>query len=162
MTIEERTWRLESIEAIRQLKARYFNSIDTRDLERLRTCFASSGVVLDLEPMGRVFRDPAEMIAVIDRFSFLIEFHHGQNAEIELTGPASAKGFWGLYYFWMDPRERSARQVAGHYRDTYVAEDGVWKIQTSHFHAFSHALWHADPEGVYRMAEMADHFSFPV
>ena len=41
MTLEQRIARLEALEAIRQLKHRYLNACDLKEVESIRDCFAT-------------------------------------------------------------------------------------------------------------------------
>ncbi len=56
MNLEQRLERLEALEAIRQLKHRYLNACDLKDVEAIRACFATGEVLIDYGPLG-VFKD---------------------------------------------------------------------------------------------------------
>ena len=53
MNIEERLARLEALEAIRRLKARFLNACDRQDPEAVRDCFAEGEVIIDMSYYGR-------------------------------------------------------------------------------------------------------------
>ncbi len=122
---------MDDIEAIRQLKARYFRTMDTKDWAAMRQVF-SDDVVLDTSEAG------GSVVAGADEFmTFLQEVlrgavtvHQGHMPEIELTSPTTATGIWALndIVIWPDGTRLTGY---GHYHDTYekVADD--WKITSS-------------------------------
>ncbi|MCR9105901.1 MAG: nuclear transport factor 2 family protein [Gammaproteobacteria bacterium] len=139
MSIEQRLARLEAIEAIKQLKHRYFHACDTKQTDRVRDCFAEG--VIDLR-YGRIgeFSDRQQMLAVFTELAcqdHIIEMHHGQNPQIELLGEDRATGIWGLYYYMIDTRRNTATQLAGFYEDEYAFVDGQWRIVKSHYEVTS-------------------------
>ncbi len=86
----DRLQRLEDIEAIRRLKARYFNACDRKEVEDIRACFVAGPVHIDYGVVG-VFADREGLIKVfVDKgcHPHVVDLHHGQNAEIDITGVA--------------------------------------------------------------------------
>jgi hypothetical protein len=53
MNVEQRLSRLEAIEAIKRLKARYFHACDTKQPDIVRECFAAGDIDLS-EGLARV------------------------------------------------------------------------------------------------------------
>ena len=51
MTLEQRIARLEALEAIRELKHRYLNACDLKDVAAIRDCFAQGPVLIDYGPL---------------------------------------------------------------------------------------------------------------
>lgn len=121
---------MDDLEAIRQLKARYFRLMDTKQWDAWRDCFTED-VVLQTLP------DPDERFVgrdhVVSRVSAIltdsVTVHHGHMPEIELTGPDSATGIWAMFD-WVDMPNLVLRG-AGHYHDEYARQAGGWRIRRS-------------------------------
>lgn len=137
--IERRLRRLEDIEAIRQLKARYLVCCDRKDPEGMRACFADGPVPIDYGVLGSF--DAADAVVQIFRDigcrPNMVELHHGVNPLIEIDDDSHAHGSWGLHYCLIDTDTRGVTQLAGYYEDRYVKHDGHWKIAATRFVATS-------------------------
>jgi uncharacterized protein (TIGR02246 family) len=122
---------MDDMEAIKQLKARYFRTMDTKDWVTMRQVFTDD-VLMDTTDSG------GDIVAGADRFlAFLREVldavvtvHHGHTPEIELTSASSATGIWAMEDMlrWPDGRELHGY---GHYHETYEKGDGIWRIKSS-------------------------------
>ncbi|MBV8981946.1 MAG: nuclear transport factor 2 family protein [Acidimicrobiia bacterium] len=119
---------LLDIEAIKQLKARYFRCMDTKDWSGFRDVFTDDAV---LEAEGRV-REGGENIAgfISKLLADVVTVHHGHMPEITLTGPDTATGVWAMFDYveFPDHPEASFRGY-GHYAEEYVRGDGGWRIR---------------------------------
>lgn len=136
---EQRLSRLEAIEAIRQLKARYFHACDTKQPDIVRECFAPGAIELRYGRIGN-FDHRDDMLAVFTELAcqpHIVEMHHGQNPRIEVQDGTNATGIWGLYYYLIDTRRQIVTQLAGFYDDAYVRSDGQWRIARSHYEVTS-------------------------
>ncbi|HEY6131625.1 MAG TPA: nuclear transport factor 2 family protein [Halioglobus sp.] len=139
MTLEQRLSRLEAIEAIKQLKARYFQACDTKQPDVVRECFAAGAIDLRYGRIGH-FSDREQMLAVFTELAcqeHIVEMHHGQNPCIEVHDADHATGTWGLYYYLIDTRRRIVTQLAGMYDDAYVRSDDGWRITRSYYNVTS-------------------------
>lgn len=139
MDLEQRVARLEAIEAIRQLKALYFQACDRKDPDAVRDCFPPGDIDLCYGRIGS-FSDREDMLAVFTRLAcqpHIVEMHHGQNPRIEILDENNATGVWGLYYYMIDTRRQTVTQLAGFYDDAYVRSDGQWRIVRSHYEVTS-------------------------
>ena len=139
MTLEQRLSRLEAIEAIRQLKARYFQACDNKQPDLVRECFAGGQIDLRYGRIGN-FSDREQMLAVFTELAcqpHIVEMHHGQNPRIEVHDAGRATGSWGLYYYLIDTRRQTVTQLAGFYDDDYVCRDGQWRITRSYYEVTS-------------------------
>jgi hypothetical protein len=139
VTLEQRLSRLEAIEAIRQLKARYFHACDHKQPEMVRECFAAGQIDLRYGRIGN-FSDREQMLGVFTELAcrqHIVEMHHGQNPRIEVHGADDATGIWGLYYYLIDTRRQTVTQLAGFYDDAYARRDGQWRITRSHYEVTS-------------------------
>lgn len=139
MTLEQRLARLEAIEDIRQLKARYFHACDHKQPDVVRECFAAGPIELRYGRIGN-FDDREQMLAVFTELAcqpHIVEMHHGQNPRIEVQDADNATGIWGLYYYLIDTRRQVVTQLAGFYDDAYVRSDGQWRITLSRYEVTS-------------------------
>ena len=139
MSIEQRLARLEAIEAIKQLKARYFHACDTKQPDLVRECFAPGAVDLRYGRIGE-FSEREQMVAVFKELAcheHIVEMHHGQNPQIEVFDEDNARATWGLYYYLIDTRQQTVTQLAGFYDDGFVRIDGQWLINRSHYDVVS-------------------------
>ena len=139
---EQRLFRLEAIEAIRQLKARYFHACDTKQPDIVRDCFAAGDIDLQYGRIGN-FTDRDQLVAIFEELAcheHIVEMHHGQNPQIEILDETSARATWGLYYYLIDTRQQAVTQLAGFYDDGYVLQDGQWRISKSHYRVTSSQL----------------------
>jgi hypothetical protein len=130
--LAKRVERLEAIEAIRQLKARYFNACDAQDPERASQCFAGGDVLIDMGHIG-VFRHREEFAALYRAagcHEYILDLHQGANPEIEIIDGSHARGVWSLNYRNINTRERTVTFLSVLYRDEYAMIEGEWKIVT--------------------------------
>ena len=124
---------LVEIEQIKQLKARYFRLMDTRQWDEWRECFAED-VRIRIE-LGRGEPDQANTgrEEFVESVSQVLEptrtVHHGHMPEIELTGTDTARGIWAMYDYVTWDSERDLKGY-GHYHETYTKRDGRWRIQS--------------------------------
>ena len=122
---------MDDIEAIKQLKARYFRTLDTKDWDGYRSVFTDD-VVMDTSASG------GGVIEGIDAFlDFLQEaladavtVHQGHMPEIEITSETTATGIWALHDIIIWPTGMRLDGY-GHYHETYEkGADGEWRIKT--------------------------------
>jgi hypothetical protein len=121
---------LAEIEAIKQLKARYFRLLDTKQWDAWRELF-SGDFEADVDGGGVHptvhFASPEEMVASNrELLAEAVTVHHGHMPEIALTGPDTATGVWAM----MDIVTLGAGfRGYGHYHEEYVKQDGRWRIR---------------------------------
>jgi uncharacterized protein (TIGR02246 family) len=117
---------VDDIEAIKQLKARYFRTMDTKDWDGMRQVFADDVVTDTTASGGNVITGADEFIAFLRQtLADAVTVHHGHMPEIEITSPTTATGIWAL-----EDRVRWAAggiHGFGHYHETYVKTD-EWRI----------------------------------
>lgn len=128
---DERLDELWDLEQLRQLKARYFRAVDTKDWDLLRTVLTEDAV---LEVAGGRREGCDEIVRVMrQRLGPLVTVHHGHMPELALTGPDTATGVWAmddLLVGPVDPGGPSLRRHGfGHYHEQYVRFDGGWRIR---------------------------------
>jgi hypothetical protein len=138
--------RLAAIEAIRQVKARYFRSVDSADAA-LASTFLAEDCLLDYrgcctDPVSGIDHFP-EMNAVIEgragwlsdafKASGIVTVHQGHQSEIEITSDTTATGTWMFTdRFFIPPGGRYERfEGYGHYHETYEKIGGEWLLKTT-------------------------------
>jgi hypothetical protein len=131
----DRLARLESIETIRNLKARYFRCIDSKLWDQLPTLFTSDLRVITAA--GKVWMEGGANYAASlqNGLQNAVSCHQGFTAEIEILDEHNARGIWAMQDVieWTDrhPREGWKSILGrGHYHETYRVEDGDWRIAT--------------------------------
>jgi hypothetical protein len=137
--IEQRLQRLEDIEAIRALKARYLFCCDRKDPSGMRACFADGPVRIDYGAVGTFDNADAlvKLYTDIACHPHMVEMHHGMNPQIEVLDDAHARGTWSLHYFLINTQTQGVTQLAGYYEDEYRKAGGTWKIGATKFVATS-------------------------
>ncbi len=126
--------RLTDIEAIKQLKARYFRLMDQKRWDEWGQVFAED-CVMEVPEAEMVNHGRQEIVAnVSGALVGTVTTHHGHMPEIEITSPTTARGIWAMQDFLQMP-EGSPLGVKslvgwGHYHETYELVGGEWKIKT--------------------------------
>lgn len=142
---------LESVEAllvieeIKQLRATYFQTLDTKDWDAWAMLFTDD-VKMDFRQEADLqIRDEAQRAALpADAFTFdnpkdaaetfsgtlggAVTVHQGHDPRITLTSPTTATGVWSMYDCLDYGHE--LYQGYGHYWETYHKVDGRWLIAT--------------------------------
>ena len=122
---------MDHVEAIKQLKARYFRTMDTKDWSGMREVFADDVVVDSSASGGSVVTGADDFIAFLQRtLGDTVTVHHGHMPEIHLTSATTATGIWALQDFILWP-DGSRLQGYGHYHETYELIAGEWRIKSS-------------------------------
>jgi hypothetical protein len=129
---------LLAIEQIKQLKARYFRSMDTKDWDGFARVFAPDAVldvsgesaVPDAEGVIRGNTTIAEYVR--SQVHPVVTVHHGHMPEIEVTSPTTATGVWSMEDMlrWPEGGPIGEMHGYGHYHETYVNIDGEWRISS--------------------------------
>ena len=131
--------RLTAIEDIKQLKARYFRCMDTKDWDGFAGVFAPDAA-MDMASEMRVETDHDgitrgnhEIAAFVRSFiDDVVTVHHGHMPEIEVTSPTTATGTWAMEdkLRWPEGSPLQTMHGYGHYHETYAKVDGEWRIAT--------------------------------
>jgi hypothetical protein len=130
--------RLEAIEAIKRLKARYFRCLDTKDWAGFADVFAADAVMdmsaetppLDDPTAGLVHGNDAIASFVRDHVDDVVTVHHGHMPEIDVATPTTATGIWAMEdkLRWPEGSPIVRMHGYGHYHERYVNVDGRWRI----------------------------------
>ena len=122
---------MDDVEAIKQLKARYFRTMDTRDWAGMRQVFVDDVVIDTTASGGNVVTGADEFLAFLqEALAGAVTVHHGHMPEIELTSATTATGVWALQDVIVWPNGMRL-QGYGHYHEAYEKADGRWRIASS-------------------------------
>jgi hypothetical protein len=134
--LAERIANLERIQAICELKYRYWRACDAKDPNAMRDCFVRSGAKIEYGPMGS-YDDAEPLVAVFTKIALrrlddgrwaVLDMHHGLHPQITVHDPTHASGQWTLHFRQIDVAGAAERLSTGEYEDEYVVEDGHWRI----------------------------------
>jgi hypothetical protein len=150
--------RLVAIEEIKQLKARYFRTLDSKDWDGYQAVYAPDAVLDCRHAMyarnpqtgeavrnGRVIPESEAVVEsrlthgaaairaeVEESVRGITTVHHGHMAEIEILSPTTARGIWAMEDLLRGPPGwyLTALHGYGHYHETYERIDGRWHIKS--------------------------------
>jgi hypothetical protein len=121
----------DDIESIKQLKARYFRLMDTKDWDGLAGVF-TPGVRIDMiNEGGHVTNSVDEYLPfLVSQIGPAITVHHGHMPEISILADDEATGVWAMEdeLWWPEGSPVAYVHGYGHYHETYVKRDGEWRI----------------------------------
>ena len=119
--------RLVEIEQIKQLKARYFRLMDTKQWREWSQVFTEDAVLRWGPEEGHVFRTRDGIVqGVSHALREATTCHHRHMPEIEIEGEGRARGIWAMYDYVESPQY--VLHGFGHYREEYRKVDGAWRI----------------------------------
>ncbi len=139
--------RLVAIEDIKQLKARYFRGLDTRDWAVYSGVFTDDAQIdvrgsaessdniaqraIDGFNDEGLFIGGAAFAAFVARITHgTVTAHHGHMPEIDVLSPTTARGIWAMEDRVWRHEGGPARLMHGwgHYHETYEKRHGRWLI----------------------------------
>jgi hypothetical protein len=127
----------EAVEAIKNLKARYYRCMDTKQWDGWNDVFADDATLDTREEAPEldivVGRD--NIIAFVSNvLEGVTTCHHGHMPEIELTSDTTATGIWAMEdHLWVSEDSSlpyKSMHGYGHYHETYEKVGGRWYIKT--------------------------------
>lgn len=143
MTEDER---LGAIEAIRNLKAKYWRGVDSADGELVRSILAED-CVLDYmgcctDPATGTDHLPQMNIVMRGRASWqtdnlegpqLVTVHQGHQHEIEIIDSSHARGIWAFTDRFFMPAGAPFSRLTGYgfYHETYEKVGAAWLLKTT-------------------------------
>ena len=123
--------RSNDLEAIRQLKARYFRMMDTKDWDGLAAVFTPD-VHIDMRAEGGGITDTVTeyLPFLIGQIGEVITVHHGHMPEITFTGADTADGIWAMEdrLWWPEGSPIVSVHGWGHCRGGYRRTAAGWRI----------------------------------
>lgn len=129
MTLEERITRLEDIEAIRQLQAKYQRCLDTRDFESLAECFTDDAV--SSYGNGKMAYEGKEAILEFLRGAMTTKMpstHLIHGGEIDWKDASNASATWYLEDYLLHKVYKLKLHGAAIYYVDYRKDEEGWKI----------------------------------
>jgi hypothetical protein len=145
--LDRRLKRLEDIEAIKQLKYRYWRHLDLKQWDELARTFAPDATVCyssgkyEFRGVDAIMKFLSESLGEA-RGSVTI--HQGHHPEIELLGDDTARGTWALYNYMFNIRENRGIRIGAYYDDEYVKLGGAWKFKHIGYRTLFHEEWKRD------------------
>ena len=132
-----------AIEQIKQVRARYFQTLDEKDWPAWAALFTDRAVLDFRGEIQHQVRDPEQRAGLgDDAFLFnggpaaaeafeshlanCVTVHHGHDPQVKLTGADTATGLWAMWDCLDYGHELF--QGYGHYRERYRRVDGRWLI----------------------------------
>ncbi len=125
---------LVDIEAIKQLKARYFRYLDEKRWSDWGEVFSADALLDTTQdaPNAKI-RGREKIVEVVSRaLESATTVHHGHMPEIEITSATTARGIWAMEDYLEYPGEPGPFRIRGkgHYYEEYEkGEDGRWRIK---------------------------------
>ncbi len=138
--LERRIARLEALEEIKSLKARYWYACDRKDVQAVRDCFADGNVTIDYDGPAGVLEHRDQLYALFEATSCkpeMVEIHHGAAPILEIVDDTHAKGGWGLVYQLTNTDTKIVSHAGGYYEDDYEKIEGRWYIRRARFRVCS-------------------------
>ena len=121
---------MSEVEAIKQLKARYFRTMDTKDWDGMRQVFTDDVVVDTTEAGGSLVAGSDEFLAGLQAvLADAVTIHHGHMPEIDVTSATTATGIWALHDIVIFPNGVRLDGY-GHYHETYAKDADGWRISS--------------------------------
>jgi len=128
--------KLGAIEDIKQLKARYFRFVDSKQYDALERLFTPDvRVDHSRDHPSAKHNNRRDWIAMIrGGMSDTTSVHHGHTLEIEIISPSSATGIWPMqdWIWWPEGKTSPSgdRRLVGwgYYHETYAKVGADWLI----------------------------------
>ncbi|MFC3172635.1 nuclear transport factor 2 family protein [Novosphingobium bradum] len=127
---------LLAIEAIRNLKARYFYCLDTKDWDGFTQVWAPQMAHEMIAEQQKIAGPREDFVAYVAKaLAGVVTVHHGHNPQIEITSPTTARAIWP-FVDRLKPGPQAhpgAPELIGygHYHETYEkSEEAGWQIKT--------------------------------
>lgn len=134
---------LVAIEEIKQLKARYFRLMDTKQWDEWADVFTEDCTMWVADQPDVTYTSRDEFVAAVSNIlADAVTTHHGHMPEITIDPPdgdeadhrgSTARGVWAMFDYVQIPTPGGGigLQGYGHYRETYRREaDGRWRISS--------------------------------
>lgn len=127
--------KLDIIEEVKRLKARYFLNLDRKDWQAWGEVFAED-VVMDVsaqfpdapDPSIHIMRGRDFVVKSVSGFlGETVTAHHGHTPIIDVQSETEASGIWAMEDNLFMP-DGSRMLGYGHYEEEYRHIDGAWRI----------------------------------
>jgi uncharacterized protein (TIGR02246 family) len=122
---------VDDLEAIKQLKARYCRTMDTKDWAAMRQVFTDDVTMDTTQSGGNVVTGAdAFMEFLVPTIGDVVTVHQCHTPEIDLTSPTEAAGIWAMEDL-LRFADGTELHGFGHYTETYRKGDDGWRIASS-------------------------------
>jgi hypothetical protein len=122
---------MDDIEAIKQLKARYCRTMDTKNWTGMRQLFTDDVTMDTTDSGGGVITGADDFLAfLVQAIGEVVTVHQCHTPEIELISATAATGIWAMEDMLRFP-DGSELHGYGHYHETYEAGEQGWRIASS-------------------------------
>jgi uncharacterized protein (TIGR02246 family) len=122
---------MDDIEAIKQLKARYCRTMDTKDWAAMRRVFTDDVTMDTTDSGGGVVSGADDFMAfLVGAIGDVVTVHQCHTPEIEVTSPTTATGIWAMEDM-LRFADGTELHGYGHYHEAYRKADGAWRIASS-------------------------------
>ncbi|CAM4514632.1 major membrane immunogen (membrane-anchored lipoprotein) [Paenibacillus endophyticus] len=131
--------RLDDIEQIKQLKARYFRFVDEKKWTEFGDIFTSDAKIISEGVDYSKGGGAAYGKMIGDLVGKAPTVHHGYMPEIEIIDKDHATGIWAMEDLLTFPDAKDAypgHHGYGQYHETYTKVNGVWKISSTELTRF--------------------------
>lgn len=122
-----------AIEAIKQLKYRYFRSLDCNQWDLFASCLTEDCAAAYSD--GKLCLDGRDAIVNFMRDNMsgadFLSMHHGHHPEIVLESADEASGIWYLEDTIISLTHKTRLSGAAIYEDRYRRENGEWRISAT-------------------------------
>ena len=130
MTLEERIQRLEDIEEIRQLQAKYQRVLDCRDFDGIGECFADDITTEYCNGYMEYTGKDEAIEFLVSCMPLTMPSHHLiHGGEIEIVDETHANGKWYLEDFLISTLTDWDERGTAIYSNEYVKVGGKWLIK---------------------------------
>jgi uncharacterized protein (TIGR02246 family) len=122
---------VDDLEAIKQLKARYCRTMDTKDWGAMRQVFTDDVTMDTTDSGGGVIAGADEFMAfLVAAIGEAVTVHQCHTPEIDVSSPTEATGVWAMEDMLRFP-DGTELHGYGHYIETYRKGDPGWQIASS-------------------------------
>jgi hypothetical protein len=122
---------LDDLEAIKQLKARYCRTMDTKDWAAMRRVFTDDVEMDTTASGGSVVTGADDFLSFLrEAIGDVVTVHHCHTPEIELVSATAATGVWAMEDMLRWPNG-SELHGYGHYHERYEKVGTEWRIKGS-------------------------------
>ena len=131
--------RMLIVNAVHQLKGRYFRTLDCKDWAGYEAVFAPDLVADMRDASGQrdesqlIFGAAAYVAGLAPALQGVITVHHGHSPEIDVLSATEATGIWAMEdKLWPgadSPLPFRFLHGYGHYHERYVLWEGDWRIR---------------------------------
>jgi SnoaL-like protein len=139
-SMEQRLDELEKIQAVKEVKQRYWTAWDNKDVVALVSVFSAGEVHIDYGPGFQFDRREGLAQALTEQASHqtdgaydIVNFHDGMYPGIRILSDSMAHGAWTVRFREINAVTRTEMLSSGRCEDDYVLEAGEWKIRRTVF-----------------------------